>query len=196
MVKKLAEEQEKAVQEAEEAAKESGTANPVLEPEKSKMPEPGTTEDTAQIINTDEAKSLSPNVTVSGTKPDGEGGYVLLDTVDPAVANAALLGPTKAKKPENPSEPPEDTASKPGEGEVLFEVTADNEPFYSGNKSGTITGGPMKKGQKYVVSKEEADLLVQTKAGHIVSSSSEPPPEAPPPKASSRNAKIEGNDAA
>jgi len=190
MVKKLAEEQEKSVQEAEEAAKTSGTANPALEPDKSNMPEPGTTEDTAEIVNTDQAKSLSPNVTVSGTKPDGEGGYELLDTVDPAVANAALLGPKVGVKPQNPSEPPEDTASKPGEGEVLFECTADNQPFYSGNRSGTIAGGPMQKGQKYVVSKEEADLLTQTKAGHVVSSSE------PPPKASSKNAKVEGSDVA
>jgi hypothetical protein len=194
MVKKLAEEQEKSVEQAEEAAKTSGTANPALEPDKSNMPEPGTTPDTAQIINTDQAKSLSPNVTVSGTKPDGEGGYELLDTVDPAVANAALLGPTKAQKPQNPSEPPEDTAAKPAEGEVLFECTADNQPFYSGNRSGTITGGPMQKGQKYVMSKQEADLLTQTKAGRIASS--EPEPEAPPPKASAKNAKVEGSDAA
>jgi len=192
MVKKLAEEQEKSVQEAEEAAKTSGTANPALEPDKSNMPEPGTTEDTAEIVNTDQAKSLSPNVTVSGTKPDGEGGYELLDTVDPAVANAALLGPKAAAKPQNPSLPPEDTTRQPGEGEVLFEVTADNQPFWSGTS--TVAGGPLQKGQKVVMSKQEADLLTQTKAGHVVSSSSEP--EALPPKASSRNAKPEGSDVA
>lgn len=190
MVKKLAEETEKAITEAEEAAKESGTLNPALEPEKSKMPEPGTTGD-LDVLNTDEAKGLNPNVTVSGTKPDGAGGYTLLDTVDPAVANAGILGPKTAIKPQSPSEAPEDTAQKPGPGQVLFEVTADNEPFWSGN--GVGQGGPLKKGQKVVMSKEEADLLVQTKAGNIVSSASSEP--APAPKASAKNAKVEGNEA-
>lgn len=192
MVKKLAEEQQKSVEEAEAAAKESGTLNPALEPDKIKTPLPGTTGD-LDVVTTDEATSLNPNVTVSGTKPDGEGGQVLLDTVDPAVANAALLGPNIARKPESPSEAPEDTARQPGEGEVLFETTADNEPFWS--------GGPLKKGSKTVMSKEEAELLVQTKAGRIVSSSSEPAPapalaEEKPAKASARNAKPEGSDAA
>lgn len=189
MVKKLKEETAKAVEEAEEAAKETGTMNPALEPEKSKMPEPGTTPD-LDVVNTDEAKSLNPNVVVSGTKPDGEGGQVLLDVVDPAVANAALLGPTAGAQPKAPSTPPEDTSRQPGEGEVLFECTADNQPFY--------TGGPMKQGEKYVMTKEEADLLVQTKAGNIVSSSSassEPPPPPPAPRASSKNAKPEGSEA-
>ena len=113
MVKKLAEETQKAVEEAEAAAEESGTANPALEPDKSKMPLPGTTGD-LDVMTTDEATSLNPNVTVSGTKPDGEGGQVLLDTVDPAVANAALLGPTVARKPQSPSEPPQDGGPKMG----------------------------------------------------------------------------------
>lgn len=181
MVKKLAEEQAKAVEEAEKAAEVSGTGNPALEPEKSNMPEPGTTPDTAEIINTDEAKTLSPNVTVSGTKPDGQGGYELLDTVDPAVANAGILPPRVGQKPQSPSIPPEDTTRQPGPGEVLFETTADNQPFWSGN--GVGQGGPLAKGSKVVMSKEEADLLVQTKAGRIVSS------------ASDSNAKAEGSDA-
>jgi hypothetical protein len=188
MVKKLKEETEKAVTEAEEAAKETGTMNPALEPDKIKTPLPGTTPD-LDVMTTDQATSLNPNVTVSGTKPDGEGGQVLLDTVDPAVANAALLGPNVARKPEAPASAPEDTTRNPGEGEVLFEVTADNEPFYS--------GGPLKQGSKVVMSKEEADLLVQLKAGNIASSSSASSEPAPAPaKASSRNAKPEGGDAA
>jgi hypothetical protein len=188
MVKKLKEETAKAVEEAEAAVEESGTLNPALEPDKIKTPLPGTTPD-LDVMTTDEATSLNPNVTVSGTKPDGEGGQVLLDTVDPAVANAGILGPTAVRKPQSPSEAPEDTAQKPGEGEVLFETTADNEPFWS--------GGPLKKGSKTVMTKEEAELLVQTKAGRIVSSSSEPAPAepAPAPKASARNAKVEGNEA-
>jgi hypothetical protein len=159
MVKKTAEVQAEAVKEAEEAAKTSGTGSPAREPEKSKMPEPGLTEDTAQIINTDQAHSLNPNVTVSGTKPVGDGTYALLDTVDPAVANAALLPPRVHKQPENPSLPPEFEGKPPAEGEVRFKCTADNEPFYH--------GGPMKKDEVYTMSKEEADLLVQTKAGNI-----------------------------
>ncbi len=208
MVKKLAEETEKAVKEAEEASKESGTMNPALEPEKVKTPEPGTTPD-LDVINTDEAKSLSPNVVVSGTKPDGEGGQQLLDVIDPAVANAALLK-NVAIKPQNPSEPPEDTQRQPREGEVVFETTADNEPFWSGNGIGQ--GGPLKKGSRVIMSREEAELLVQTKAGRIVSGSEasspapepapqpapapepEPVPEPAPKKASARNAKPEGGD--
>jgi hypothetical protein len=193
MVKKLKEETAKAVEEAEAAAEESGTLNPALEPDKIKTPLPGTTGD-LDVMTTDEATSLNPNVTVSGTKPDGQGGQVLIDTVDPAVANAALLGPNVARKPQSPSEPPENTAQQPGEGQVLFETTADNEPFWSGN--GVGQGGPLKKGSKVVMSKEEADLLVQTKAGRIVSSSSSPAPAeaAPAPKASAKNAKVEGSD--
>jgi len=213
MVKKLKEETAKAVEEAEAAVEESGTLNPALEPDKINTPLPGTTGD-LDVMTTDEATSLNPNVTVSGTKPDGEGGQVLLDTVDPAVANAALLGPAAVRKPQNPSEPPENTAQQPGPGQVLFEVTADNQPFWSGN--GVGQGGPLIQGQKVVMSKEEADLLVQTKAGRIVSSSSEPAPapapapepapalaEAPKAKASAQrtssasreNAKPEGSDA-
>lgn len=184
MVKKLKEETAKAVEEAEAAAEESGTLNPALEPDKIKTPLPGTTGD-LDVVTTDEATSLNPNVTVSGTKPDGQGGQQLLDTVDPAVANAALLGPTAAVKPQNPSLPPEQTEAPPKEGEVRFRVTADNEPWYS--------GGALKKDQVYTMSREEADLLVQTKAGHIEGGSSEPPP--PPPKASAKNAKPEGAEA-
>jgi hypothetical protein len=69
--------------------------------------EPGKTPDTEDILNTDGAKALSPNITVSGTKPDGQGGQELLDTVDPDVANAALLPPKPAKAPQNPSQAPE-----------------------------------------------------------------------------------------
>lgn len=187
MVKKLKEETAKAVEEAEAAAEESGTLNPALEPDKIKTPLPGTTPD-LDVMTTDEATSLNPNVVVSGTKPDGQGGQQLLDVVDPAVANAGLLGPTAVRKPQSPSDAPEDTAQKPGEGEVLFETTADNEPFW--------TGGPLKKGSKTVMSKEEAELLVQTKAGRIVSADApaEPAP-APAPKASAKNAKPEGSDA-
>jgi hypothetical protein len=192
MAKKLAEETEKAITEAEEAAKSSGTLNPALAPDKIKTPIPGTTPD-LDVVTTDEATSLNPNVVVSGTKPDGEGGQVLLDVVDPAVANAGILGPKTAIKPENPSLPPEDTSRQPGEGEVLFEVTADNEPFWGGH--GLNQGGPLKKGQKVVMSKEEAELLTQTKAGNIVSSSAASSEPAPAPKASSRNAKPEGSEA-
>lgn len=171
-VPKLADKQAAAIEEAEAAAK-----NP---PD---LPEPGTTEDTAELLNTDEAKSLSPNVTVSGTKPDGKGGYELLDTVNPAVANAGILPPRVGAKPQSPSVAPEDTTQRPGKGEVLFETTADNRPFWSGN--GVGQGGPLEKGQRVVLSKEEADLLVQTKAGHIVESGA---------PASDENAKVEGND--
>lgn len=178
MVKKLKEEQAAAQDEAEAAAETSGTLNPVLEPDKVKTPIPGTTDD-LDVITTDEATSLNPNVVVSGTKPDGQGGQVLLDSVDPAVANAALLPKGVAAKPQSPSEAPQDTTRIPGEGEVLFETTADNEPFWSGNGLGE--GGPLKRGQRVVLSREEADLLVETKAGKIISDD---------------NAKVEGNDAA
>jgi hypothetical protein len=187
MAKKLAEETAKAVEEAEAAAETSGTANPALEPDKSNRPEPGTTGD-LDVLNTDEATSLNPNVVVSGTKPDGQGGYTLLDSVDPAVANAALLGPTVARKPQSPSTAPEDGGRVPKEGEVRFKVTADNEPW--------ATTGPLKKDTVVILSREEADLLVQTKAGNIEGGSSEPAPAEPAPaKASSRNAKPEGSDA-
>ena len=112
MVKKLAEETQKAVEEAEEAAKSSGTLNPALEPDKIKTPLPGTTPD-LDVMTTDEATSLNPNVVVSGTKPDGEGGQVLLDVVDPAVANAGILGPKTAIKPQAPSEALEDAGRVP-----------------------------------------------------------------------------------
>lgn len=189
MVKKLAEETEKAITEAEEAAKSSGTLNPALQPEKSKMPLPGTTGD-LDVMTTDQATSLNPNITVSGTKPDGEGGQVLLSTVDPAVANAGILGPRTAIKPENPSIAPEQTEAPPAEGQVRFRCTADNQPFWS--------GGPLKKDEVVTMSKEEADLLVQTRAGQIEGGSSAPAPEpepAPAPKASAKNAKREGSDA-
>lgn len=179
MVKKLKEETAAAVEQAEAAAEESGTANPALEPDKVKTPLPGTTPD-LDVMTTDHATSLNPNVVVSGTKPDGEGGQQLLDVVDPAVANAALLGPTAARKPQSPSEPPADAGRVPKEGEVRFKVTADNEPWYS--------GGILKKDQVYTMSKEEADLLVQTKAGNIEGGASEP-------KASAKNAKAEGSEA-
>lgn len=182
MVKKLAEETAKAVEEAEEAAKTSPTGNPALEPEKVNTPLPGTTPD-LDVMTTDEATSLNPNVVVSGTKPDGQGGQQLLDVIDPSVANAALLGPRVGLKPQSPSEPPADAGRVPQEGEVRFKVTADNEPWYS--------GGILKKDQTYTMSREEAELLVQTKAGHIEGSSA----PAPAPKASAKNAKPEGSDA-
>jgi hypothetical protein len=180
--KSLAEENAKAVEEAEAAAEVSGTPSPTREPEKVRTPIPGTTPD-LDVISLDEAHSLNPNVVVSGTKSDGQGGQVLLDVVDPAVANAALLPKGVSVKPQSPSEAPPDTTRIPGEGEVLFETTADNEPFWSGN--GVGQGGPLKKGQRVVMTKEEAELLVQTKAGRIVSS-------AP----SDSNAQVEGNDVA
>jgi len=189
MVKKTAEEAEKSVEEAEQAQGESGTSNPVLEPDKSKMPEPGTTPDTEHILNTDQAKSLSPNVTVSGTKPDGEGGQVLLDTVDPAVANAALLGPAKAAKPQRPSDPPENEGRVPREGEVRFKCEADNQPWFS--------GGAMKAGETYIMSKEEAELLTQTKAGRIEGASPQKSnQEAGLAKPAPKAAKGEGPEAA
>lgn len=178
--KSLKEEQAAAVEQAEAAAEESGTPSPTREPDKIKTPIPGTTPD-LDVISLDEAHSLNPNVVVSGTKPDGQGGQQLLDVVDPAVANAALLPKGVAVKPSSPSEPPQDTTQRPGEGQVLFETTADNQPFWSGN--GVGQGGPLIKGQRVVMSKEEAELLVQTKAGRIVS-------------ASDSNAQVEGNDAA
>lgn len=181
MVKKLKDEQQAAVDEAEAAAEVSGTPSPVLEPDKVTTPVPGTTDD-LDVVTTDEATSLNPNVVISGTKPDGQGGQVLLDSVDPAVANAALLPHGVAVKPKAPSAPPKGSTRQPGPGEVLFETTADNEPFWSGNGLGE--GGPLKKGQKVVMTKEEADLLVETKAGHIVS------------EASDDNAQVEGNDVA
>lgn len=173
--KKTADVQAEALEQAEQAAEVSGTGHPVLEPEKSKLPEPGLTEDTAEIINTTEAHSLNPNVTVSGTKAVGDGTYELLDTVDPAVANAALLPPRVAKKPENPSLPPEQADAPLPEGQVRFHVTADNEPFYS--------GGKLKQGQTYLVTKEEAEILTRTNAGHVEGGSDD-------------NAKVEGSDEA
>jgi len=170
---KLADEQAKAVEEAEAAAEESGTPSPTREPDKVKTPIPGTTGD-LDVVSTDDATSLNPNVVVSGTKPDGKGGQELLAEVDPAVANAALLGPAKARKPESPSIAPETTAAPPKEGEVRFRVTADNEPFAS--------TGPLKKGEVVTLSKEEAELLVQLKAGTIEGG------------ASDSNAKPEGSD--
>lgn len=171
-VPKLADKQAAAIEEAEAAAK-----NP---PD---LPLPGTTPD-LDVISTDEATSLNPNVVVSGTKPDGSGGQVLLDVVNPAVANAGILPPRVGQKPQSPSVAPEDTTQRPGPGEVLFETTADNRPFWSGN--GVGQGGPLEKGQRVVLSKEEADLLVQTKAGHIV--------ESGPPPASDDNARPDGAD--
>lgn len=180
MAKKLKEETEKSITEAEEAAETSGTPSPVLEPEKSKMPEPGTTPD-LDVVTTDDATSLNPNIVQSGTKPDGQGGQQLLDVVDPAVANAALLPKAVSVKPESPSTAPEQTEAAPREGEVRFKVTADNEPFYS--------GGPLKKGETVTMSKEEAELLVSLKAGSIEGGGSAPPP-------SDGNAKREGSDVA
>lgn len=178
---KLHEEQAKAVEQAEAAAEQSGTPSPVREPDKVKTPIPGTTGD-LDVVSTDDATSLNPNVVQSGTKPDGQGGQQLLDVVDPAVANAAILPRPVNVKPENPSTPPEQNAPKPDDGQVLFRVSADNEPFYS--------GGPLKKGQSYVMSKEEAELLVQLKAGQIETGGS-----APPPPPSDDNARPEGADA-
>ena len=173
--KSLAEETAKSVEEAEQAAETSGTPSPTREPEKAKTPIPGTTPD-LDVISLDEAHSLNPNVVVSGTKPDGEGGQQLLDVVDPAVANAALLPRGVSVKPEAPSEVPEQQGPALKEGEVRFRVTADNEPFAS--------TGPLKKGDLVTLSKEEAELLVQLKAGTIEGG------------ASDGNAKPEGTDAA
>lgn len=149
----------KQVEEAEAASDE----NAVVEGDD--RGEPGLTPDTEDLVNAGGATSLSPNVVVSGTKPDGQGGQELLDVIDPEKANASLQPPKTAKPPENPSLPPEDAGRVPGEGEVWFEVTADNQPFWSGN--GGI-GGPLKKGDKVVMTKEEAELLIQTRAGRIV----------------------------
>jgi len=177
MAKKLKEEQAKAVDEAQASAKETGTGNPALAPETSTVPEPGTTSsnpDEVDVVNTDDAKSLQPNITVSGTKPDGEGGQVLLDTVDPSVANAALIPDTSPPEPKNPAKAPEQSGPKPAEGEVLFKVSADNQPFYS--------GGVLRKDQSYVMSREEAELLVQLGAGQIETGNAD-------------NARIEGSEA-
>jgi hypothetical protein len=160
--KKLKEEQAKAVDEAKASADELGTGNPVLAPETSNVPEPGTTSSDpgeVDVVNTDDAKSLQPNVTVSGTKPDGQGGQVLLDTVDPAVANAALIPDTAPPEPKSPAKAPEQTGPKAAEGEVLFRCTADNGPFFS--------GGEMKANQSYVMPREEAELLASLNAGQI-----------------------------
>lgn len=177
MAKKLKEEQEAAVEEAQAAAEETGTGNPALAPETSNVPEPGTTSsdpNEVDVVNTDDAKSLQPNITVSGTKPDGQGGQKLLDTVSPAVANAALIPDTAPPAPQSPSKAPEQTGPKPAEGEVLFRCTADNRPFYS--------GGEMQKGSLYTMSREEAELLVGLNAGQIEGGSDS-------------NAKAEGSDA-
>jgi hypothetical protein len=181
MAKKLKEETQKSVEEAEQAAETSGTPSPVMEPDKVKTPEPGTTPD-LDVVTTDDATSLNPNVVQSGTKPDGQGGQVLLDVVDPAVANAAILPRPVAVKPENPSTAPSPTEAPPAEGQVRFRVTADNEPFWS--------GGPLKKDEVVTMSKEEAELLVQLNAGTIEGGSAPPPPPA-----SDDNAKPEGADA-
>lgn len=178
MAKKLADEQNKAVEEAQKSAEDAGgePANPVLDPESSTRPEPGTTGD-LDVLNTDDAKGINPNVVQSGTKPDGQGGQELLAEVDPAVANRALIPDAAAPKPQSPSEAPEAAGPKPAEGEVVFRCTADNQPFY--------TGGAMQKDQTYVMSKEEADVLVGLKAGSIEGS------VAP---ASDENAKTDGAD--
>jgi hypothetical protein len=158
MAKKLKEEQAKAIGEAEKSAEETGTGNPALAPETSNVPEPGTTPD-LDVLNTDDAKSLNPNITVSGTKPDGQGGYELLDTVDPAVANAALIPDTAPPPPKSPAKAPEQTGPAPAEGEVVFLCTADNRPFF--------TGGEMRRGERYTMKREEAELLVSLNAGQI-----------------------------
>ena len=176
--KKLKEEQTKAQDQAEAAAEESGTPSPYLEPEKAKTPTPGTTGD-LDVVSTDDATSLNPNIVTSGTKPDGQGGQVLLDEVDPAVANAALLPKAVAVKPQSPSLAPEQTEAPPAEGQVRFKVTADNEPFAS--------TGPLKKGETVTLSREEAELLVSLKAGQIEGSAA---------PASDSNAKAEGSDVA
>lgn len=176
MAKKIADEERKAIEETEAAAEESGTATPALEPEKSNRPEPGTTGD-LDVLNTDDAKGINPNVVQSGTKPDGQGGQVLLDEVDPAVANAALLPDVKPVVPQSPSLAPEPASARPQEGEVRFRCDADNQPWYS--------GGPMQKGETYIMSREDADVLTGLKAGQIVG-------DAPP--ASDSNAKVDGSD--
>ena len=181
MAKKLNDEQKAAVEQAETSAKDHGTGNPALAPETSTVPEPGTTSsdpDEVDVINTDDAKSLQPNITVSGTKPDGQGGQQLLDTVDPSVANAALIPDTAAPEPKNPAKVPEQAGPKPAEGEVRFKVSADNKPFYS--------GGELHKDKVYTMSREEAELLVQLGAGQIEGGSQ--------PPATDSNAKPEGAD--
>lgn len=179
MAKKLADEQNKAVEDAMKSAEEQGgePANPVLDPESSTRPEPGTTGD-LDVLNTDDAKGINPNVVQSGTKPDGKGGQVLLDEVDPAVANRALIPDAAMPKPQSPSEAPEPASAKPAEGEVRFKCSADNQPFYS--------GGPMQKGETYIMSKEEAETLVQLKAGSIEGGAAPASPD---------NAKPEGSEA-
>jgi hypothetical protein len=174
---KLKEETQKSVEEAEAAAETSGTPSPTREPDKVKTPIPGTTGD-LDVVSTDDATSLNPNVVVSGTKPDGRGGQQLLDVVDPAVANAALLPRGVAVTPENPSTAPEQSGAPLSEGQVRFKVTADNEPFAS--------TGPLKKGETVTLSREEAELLVQLKAGTIEGGSQ---------SASDENAKPEGAEA-
>lgn len=176
--KKLKEEQAKAEEQAETAAEESGTPTPYLEPEKAKTPVPGTTGD-LDVVSTDDATSLNPNIVTSGTKPDGKGGQELLAEVDPAVANAALLPKAVSVKSQSPSLAPETTEAAPAEGQVRFKCTADNGPFYS--------GGEMKAGETYTMSREEAELLVQLKAGTIEGGSA---------PASDSNAKLEGSDPA
>jgi hypothetical protein len=176
MAKKLADEQQKAQEETQAAAEELKTDNPVAEPEKSNRPEPGTTGD-LDVLNTDDAKGINPNIVQSGTKPDGSGGQVLLDEVDPAIANRALLPDAAAPKPQNPSIAPEAAGPQPAKGEVVFKCSADNQPFYS--------GGPMKKDETYVMSKEEAETLVQLKAGSIEGNAA---------PASDENAKVDGSD--
>lgn len=158
MAKKLKEEQQKAVEDAQAAA-ESAPVNPVADPEQSDRPEPGTTGD-LDVLNTDDAKGINPNIVLSGTKPDGSGGQVLLDEVDPAVANRALIPDAAAPVPQSPSLAPEQDGPLPAAGEVRFKCTADNQPFYA--------GGPMLKGHEYIMTKEEADTLSQLKAGHVV----------------------------
>lgn len=177
--KKLKEEQAKAVEEAKASAEETGTGNPVIAPETNSAPTPGTTGD-LDVLSTDDATSLNPNVVVSGTKPDGQGGYRLLDEVDPAVANAALIPDTAPPEPKSPAKAPEQTGPAPAEGQVRFKCTADNRPFYS--------GGEMKQGETYVMSREEAELLAQLNAGSIEGGGSAPPP-------SDSNAKSEGSEA-
>jgi hypothetical protein len=174
---KLHEEQAKAVEQAEAAAEESGTPSPVRQPDKVKTPIPGTTPD-LDVVSTDDATSLNPNVVTSGTKPDGKGGQQLLDVVDPAVANAGILPRPVAVKPQSPSLAPEQTEAPPAEGQVRFKVTADNEPFAS--------TGPLKQGEVVTLSREEAELLVQLKAGTIEGGSQ---------PASDSNAKVDGADA-
>jgi hypothetical protein len=168
MAKKIAEEVPDEVEATDDNAKVEGTdvEEGEHDPRGDNVPEPGKTPDTQDLLNTDGAKALSPNITVSGTVPDGEGGQRLLDTVDYEVANAGILPPKQHQPPQDPSLPPEDTARQPGEGEVTFECTADNQPFWTGTP--TVAGGPMKRGERYIMTREEAELLTQTKAGRVV----------------------------